>query len=198
MAKNSFDFFCIMVWGNLNKHFGQHNILKFLKETAKRFSPLNWNLYLKFMNKAIVKVGDISLGGEGGCSGERIRWIKLWNAYWLLELKTLVRIIHRKWECTVNPEVLYQLRRCEKTGSKMFSILEGGQRKQDREATKNTGSYDQECLLCAKSLQLCPTICDPMDQSPPDFSVHGILQARILEWISMPSCKGSFRPRDQT
>ena len=73
----------------------------------------------------------------------------------------------------------------------MFSILKGSQRKQDREATKNTGSCDQECLLCAKSLQLCPAICDPMDHSPPDFSVHGILQARILEWIAMPSSKGS-------
>ena len=34
--------------------------------------------------------------------------------------------------------------------------------------------------------QLCPTLCDPMDCSPPDFSVHGILQARILEWIALP------------
>ena len=35
----------------------------------------------------------------------------------------------------------------------------------------------------AKSLQLCPTLCDSMDYSPPGFSVHGILQARILEWV---------------
>ena len=34
----------------------------------------------------------------------------------------------------------------------------------------------------AKSLQSCPTLCDPMDCSPPGFSVHGILQARTLEW----------------
>ena len=32
--------------------------------------------------------------------------------------------------------------------------------------------------------QLCPTLCDPMDCSPPGSSVHGILQARILEWVS--------------
>ena len=37
-----------------------------------------------------------------------------------------------------------------------------------------------------KSLQLCSTLCDPMGYSPPDSSVHGILQARILEWIAMP------------
>ena len=35
----------------------------------------------------------------------------------------------------------------------------------------------------AKSLQLCPTVCDPMDCSLPGSSVHGILQARILEWL---------------
>ena len=35
--------------------------------------------------------------------------------------------------------------------------------------------------------QLCPTLCDPMDCSPPGPSVHGILQARILEWIDIPS-----------
>jgi len=37
-----------------------------------------------------------------------------------------------------------------------------------------------------KSLQSCPTLCDPMDYSPPGPSVHGILQARILEWVAMP------------
>ena len=36
-------------------------------------------------------------------------------------------------------------------------------------------------LLCAKSLHLCPNICDPMDCSPPGSTVHGILQVRILE-----------------
>ena len=38
-------------------------------------------------------------------------------------------------------------------------------------------------LLCAKSFQSCLTLCDPMDCSPPGSSVHGILQARILEWV---------------
>ena len=37
----------------------------------------------------------------------------------------------------------------------------------------------------AKSLQSCPTLCDPMDRSPPDSPVHGILQARILEWVAI-------------
>ena len=39
------------------------------------------------------------------------------------------------------------------------------------------------------SLQLCLTLCDPMDCSPSGSSVHGILQARILEWVAMPFSK---------
>ena len=37
----------------------------------------------------------------------------------------------------------------------------------------------------AKSLQSCPTLCDPMDSSPPGPSVHRILQVRILEWVAI-------------
>ena len=38
----------------------------------------------------------------------------------------------------------------------------------------------------------------PVDSGPPGFSVHGILQARILEWVAIPSSRGSSQPRDQT
>ena len=51
---------------------------------------------------------------------------------------------------------------------------------------------------CAKSLQLCLTLCDPMNCSLPDSSVHGTLQARILEWVSMPSSRGYSQPEDQS
>ena len=37
----------------------------------------------------------------------------------------------------------------------------------------------------AKLLQLCPTLCDPIDDSPPDSAVPGILQARTLEWVAI-------------
>ena len=49
-----------------------------------------------------------------------------------------------------------------------------------------------------KSLQLCPTLCNPMDCSSPGSSVHGVLQARTLEWAAMPSSRGSSWPRDRT
>ena len=48
----------------------------------------------------------------------------------------------------------------------------------------------------AESLQLCPTLCDPIDYTPLGFSVHGFLRARILEGVAMPSSRGSSRPRD--
>ena len=44
----------------------------------------------------------------------------------------------------------------------------------------------------AKSLLSCPILCHHMDYSPPGSSVHGILQARILEWVAMPSSRGIF------
>ena len=47
-------------------------------------------------------------------------------------------------------------------------------------------------------LQSCPTLCGPMEQSLPGSCVHGILQVRILEWIVMPSSRGSSQLRDQT
>ena len=52
------------------------------------------------------------------------------------------------------------------------------------------------CVLHAKSLQSCPILCDPVDHSPPGSSFHGILQARILKWVAMPSSRGSSWPRD--
>ena len=46
--------------------------------------------------------------------------------------------------------------------------------------------------------QSYPALCNPMEYSPPGFSVHGILQARILEWVAIPFSRGSSRPRDGT
>ena len=47
----------------------------------------------------------------------------------------------------------------------------------------------------AKSLQLCPTLCDPTDGSPPGSSVPGILQARILEWVAISFSKARMRAK---
>ena len=54
----------------------------------------------------------------------------------------------------------------------------------------------EECACKCVSAQLCPTLCDPMDCSPPGSSVYGILGARILEWVAISYSRGSSWPRD--
>ena len=56
-----------------------------------------------------------------------------------------------------------------------------------------TSTCRRDLRMHARSPQSCPTLCDPMDSSPPGSSVHGILQARLLEWVVMPFYKGSSR-----
>jgi len=51
---------------------------------------------------------------------------------------------------------------------------------------------EAQLKMKVKVAQLCPTLCDPRD-----YRVHGILQARILEWVAVPFSKGSSQPRDQ-
>ena len=55
----------------------------------------------------------------------------------------------------------------------------------------------QELLFVLVAI-LCPTLCDPIDYSLPSSSVHGILQARILEWVAISFSKGYSQPRDRT
>ena len=45
--------------------------------------------------------------------------------------------------------------------------------------------FQNIAIAIAKSLQSCPTLCDPIDGSPPGFPVHGIFQARVLEWVAI-------------
>ena len=53
-------------------------------------------------------------------------------------------------------------------------------------------------VCCVQLLQSCPTLCHPVDCGLPGSSVHGIFQARILEWVAKPSSGGSSQPRGQT
>ena len=70
-------------------------------------------------------------------------------------------------------------------------------RKLLREESHTCGQIDDVgclCVPCAKSLQLCPRLCDPMGYNLPGSCVHGILQARILECLAMPSSRGCSEP----
>ena len=60
---------------------------------------------------------------------------------------------------------------------------------------KLPGTWNSRKTVCgpAKSLQSCPTLFDPMDCTPPGSSVHGILQARIMDWVAMPFYKEAFQ-----
>ena len=53
-------------------------------------------------------------------------------------------------------------------------------------------------LVSEQLTQSCPTLYDPMDCSLPGSSVHGILQARVLEWVAVSFSRGSSQPRDRT
>ena len=61
-----------------------------------------------------------------------------------------------------------------------------------------SGQYPVVVLVRGYDLLEClaDVVCDPMDRSPSSSSVHGILQARILEWIAISSSRGSSQPRD--
>ena len=62
---------------------------------------------------------------------------------------------------------------------------------------KNNSCTGWKYRLCAYSVtQSCAALCDPMDCSPQDSSVHGIFQARILEWVAISSSRVSSQPRD--
>ena len=73
---------------------------------------------------------------------------------------------------------------------------------EDRKQTKPPKIIFLRCnskhAAAAKSSHSCPTLCNPMDCSPPVSSVHEILQARIPEWVAMPSSRGSSQPRGRT
>ena len=82
-------------------------------------------------------------------------------------------------------------RRSSQPGLKPLSLALAG-RFLSTETPGNTLCYH------ARSLWSCSSLCDPLGCSPPGSSVHGVFQARILEWVAMPSSRGSSCPGDRT
>ena len=58
----------------------------------------------------------------------------------------------------------------------------------------NDGTICIDFCVCAKLLELCPNLCNPIVCRPPGSLVHGFLQSRILKWVSIPSSRGSSQP----
>ena len=81
----------------------------------------------------------------------------------------------------------------------MGKIMKFLKKEKERElACPDGDSESQSSIVVVLVTQPCPTLCKPMDCSPSGSSVHGILQARMLEWVAMPSSRGSSQPRDRT
>ena len=102
------------------------------------------------------------------------------------------------WKSEAQPEHLEFLLMTKPTGLQWAGAGQGSTLKRrcpehppssrplhDSRTNRHLGHCVCVCV-CAKPLQSCLTLCDPMDCSPPDSSVHGILQARILEWVACP------------
>ena len=68
-----------------------------------------------------------------------------------------------------------------------------GRKRRGQQMMKLLDGVTDSTDMNVKVAQSCLTLCDPMD-----YTVHGILQARILEWVAFPFSRGTFQPRDQT
>ena len=66
------------------------------------------------------------------------------------------------------------------------------------EALQHVSGAADKTVCVVHCTQSWPTLCDPMDQSPPGSFLHGILQPRILEWVAISYSRGSSQPRDRT
>ena len=95
------------------------------------------------------------------------------------------------------PVYFRKLKSIEKSNTKVKKEIEA--KGLVEKCTEELGGFTLSGLpkevVCA---QLCPALCDPTDCSPPGSSVHGIFQARTLEWVAISSIRGSSRPRDKT
>ena len=97
-----------------------------------------------------------------------------------------------------NIDGVWELSLCSCFGWHLKDTTTANRQKVEDICEFNPGSLPLRACVRAKSLQSCLTLCDPMDCSLPGSSVPGILQARILEWVSMPSSRASSWSRDWT
>ena len=91
-----------------------------------------------------------------------------------------------KQKCVMRRTVFYSLQKL----ISWCSLIRRGVALQKRKLLSRCSVY---ICICSQSLQLGPILCNLMDCKPPGSSVHGILQARILEWVATSYSRGSFR-----
>ena len=104
----------------------------------------------------------------------------------------MLKILQARFQQYMNqelPDVQAGLRKAEESEIKLLTSV-GSSKKQEHSRKTSAAA--------AKSLQLCPTLCDPIDGNPPGSAVPGILQARTLEWVAISFSRGSSQPGAQT
>ena len=94
--------------------------------------------------------------------------------YWIAQGTLLTALWWPKWEGTPKTGGI-----CKHTADSLC-------------CTAETNNAVKQLHVWAQSLQSCPTLCDPMVCNPPGSSVRGLLQARILEWVAIPSSRWIF------
>ena len=116
---------------------------------------------------------------------------------WHTECSTFIALSFRIWNSPTgipSPPLALFLVMLPKAHLTLPSRMSGS-----RWVLYHCGYLGHEDLFCIILLsQLCPTLCNPVDCSPPGSSVHGILQARILEWVAIPLSRGSTDPGIKT
>ena len=131
-------------------------------------------------------------------------------------LKTDGKLAHASTTCVNLKDTPHEISESQKTHTIWFYLYEGLRLAKFRETENEqtfpgVGGRGGELWFCRfrasvwddekfleMNAQSCMTLCDPMDCSPPGSSVHGILQARILEWVAISFSRGSSLTRDRT
>ena len=146
--------------------------------------PPCWSMIIACVCGPVHPVVELKNGAHVTFSPQ-VHWIVLVELHWIVQQKIFPGVGKSKGsECT-RIRFIETRRHPEMPHTLKWNIA--------RERADLQLKIDITCYSRVKVAQLCPTLCDPMD-----YIVHGILQARILEWVAFPFSRGSSQPRDQT
>ena len=125
------------------------------------------------------------------------------NQLWRMDLTSSATWRHRRWiERNFNKGRIWSTVRQDEWGMSLFIghllIPDHCVRYWQHSLCLQEAQEWAVCCCYRVSAQSCPTLCNPMDYSPPGSSVHRIFQARILEWVAIFYSRGSSWPRDWT
>ena len=138
---------------------------------------------------------------KGAIEDEMVGWHHQLNGH---EFEQTLGIVKGRetWHAAVHgvagSDTTEWLKWTEREYKKKTTFSVEGKKKKPSRNTLHNGWFRGNPCMCIHLLQLCTTLCNPVDCTPPGSSVLGILQARILEWVAMPSSRGYSHPKDRT